>query len=712
MRKTLAAALLVAALLVGTLPAQPAQAQTIRVLVDGSPVLFDQPPVSIGGRVLVPLRGVFERLGAFVQWDPRTNSVTATRGSTNVQLQIGSTRAFVNGRVVVLDVPPMIIQGRTLVPLRFVSEAMGARVDWDAATRTVFITSGVVAQPPFPSTPPPPPPSPAVVDGIVFRVDVGITPQRILVQRDGQIFTFVVTADTAITQVDPDTGRGGSIALSRVRPGDQIRVTADTSNTAISIRVTVREVTGRIDAVTTRAIVLTDGRAFNFAEGVRFFLDGREATREQLRAAMDVTLRVNPTTNLVTEVAAASSAAAPPPPPPAAPVRISSVTVGQGGVSAQRAGGSIEVTLRGTPGGRATFDIFGVVAGVSMTEVSPGVYRGTYTVRVGDTAVDAAVIGRLRIGTQEFLAAADRSVTIDTVAPAIISRTPEPNSAVNNARPNIVVRFEDQGTGIDPDATRLLVNGDNVTADATIAADRISYTPPQRLSGTVQVGVRLVDRAGNRTDSTWTFRIAEQVGSLIQSVTVGPSTTLRAGETLMVTLVGERSGRATFSIQGVAENIAMTEAPNQPGVYFGSYTVRPTDTVENARVTVRLTKDGRTATAEASAAVTLVGQTPSAPTILQPREGERVGNRFEIVGRGTPGARVVARIQFRATFLGVPLQGTYGEFSGTIDRDGTFRIVVDTRARVISNAQLTITVWTIDSAGRRSPPATVRVVQD
>jgi hypothetical protein len=46
----------------------PAQAQSIRVVIDGSPVFFDQPPASIGGRVLVPLRGVFERLGAFVQW--------------------------------------------------------------------------------------------------------------------------------------------------------------------------------------------------------------------------------------------------------------------------------------------------------------------------------------------------------------------------------------------------------------------------------------------------------------------------------------------------------------------------------------------------------------------------------------------------------------------------------------------------------------------
>src|SRR3990172_1663460 len=140
-------ALALAVLLVlAVVPVLPVQAQTIRLVVDGQPLFFDQPPVVIGGRVLVPLRGVFERLGAFVQWDPASNTVIATRGDTQVRLTIGSRQAFVNQRVVFLDVPALIVQGRTLVPLRFVSEAMGARVDWDAATRTVFITSSPLAQ--------------------------------------------------------------------------------------------------------------------------------------------------------------------------------------------------------------------------------------------------------------------------------------------------------------------------------------------------------------------------------------------------------------------------------------------------------------------------------------------------------------------------------------------------------------------------------------
>ncbi|HEU5168933.1 MAG TPA: copper amine oxidase N-terminal domain-containing protein, partial [Gemmatimonadales bacterium] len=114
---------LILALAVTIVPAAPAQAQTVRVIVDGSPVFFDQPPAIIGGRTLIPLRGVFEQMGATVQWNPVNDSVFATRGTTQVQLTIGSRIGYMNGRQVMLDVPPMIINGRTLVPLRFISES-------------------------------------------------------------------------------------------------------------------------------------------------------------------------------------------------------------------------------------------------------------------------------------------------------------------------------------------------------------------------------------------------------------------------------------------------------------------------------------------------------------------------------------------------------------------------------------------------------------
>ena len=114
----------------------------IQVDVNGSPLYLNEPPTMVNGRTMVPLRGIFESLGAQVNWDASTRMITATKYDTNVQLGIGDNRATVNGRYVHLDAPAMILRGSTMVPLRFVSEALGADVKWFEATQTVSIITG------------------------------------------------------------------------------------------------------------------------------------------------------------------------------------------------------------------------------------------------------------------------------------------------------------------------------------------------------------------------------------------------------------------------------------------------------------------------------------------------------------------------------------------------------------------------------------------
>lgn len=92
---------LVVALLAAPMPATSVSAQgTALVYVDGQQVMFDQPPIISGSRVLVPLRGVFERMGAVVAWDGNTQTVLALRADTAVKLQIGQPTAYVNERPV------------------------------------------------------------------------------------------------------------------------------------------------------------------------------------------------------------------------------------------------------------------------------------------------------------------------------------------------------------------------------------------------------------------------------------------------------------------------------------------------------------------------------------------------------------------------------------------------------------------------------------
>ncbi len=123
----------------------PAGDQIITVTVNSQPVAFEERrvPIMFGGRVLVPLRGVIEKLGGEVKWESATRVITGAHAATEKQfrLRVGSTDALVNGKNETLDAPPRIVNGTTYVPLRFVSETMGARVTWDNAKRTVVITA-------------------------------------------------------------------------------------------------------------------------------------------------------------------------------------------------------------------------------------------------------------------------------------------------------------------------------------------------------------------------------------------------------------------------------------------------------------------------------------------------------------------------------------------------------------------------------------------
>jgi hypothetical protein len=142
-------ALAATALLIGSLAiplAAGAQTSDVGVTVNGAQINLEPAPILQDGRVFVPLRGVFENLGASVVYDAGT--ITATGNGRDIELHIGSTQATVNGQGQLIDVAPFIIGASTYVPLRFVSEALGANVNWDENNRIVAIDmAGANVQP-------------------------------------------------------------------------------------------------------------------------------------------------------------------------------------------------------------------------------------------------------------------------------------------------------------------------------------------------------------------------------------------------------------------------------------------------------------------------------------------------------------------------------------------------------------------------------------
>ena len=131
----------VALIVSSAMPFERASAQDVTVNVNGKPIQFDQPPIVRGSRVFVPLRGVFENLGATVVYSNGVINATSANGAM-VHLTIGSHDTMVNGKPVTLGYPPFVVAGRTLVPLRFIAESLGAQVNYDAAKQVVDVNSG------------------------------------------------------------------------------------------------------------------------------------------------------------------------------------------------------------------------------------------------------------------------------------------------------------------------------------------------------------------------------------------------------------------------------------------------------------------------------------------------------------------------------------------------------------------------------------------
>ncbi len=116
-------------------------ASEIGVFLNGTKLEFDVPPQIINDRTMVPMRKIFESLGAVVSWDETTRTATGQKGDTVVNVSIDSKTLFKNGVPKALDVPPALIDGRTLVPARAIAESFDCKVDWVPETRRVLIVT-------------------------------------------------------------------------------------------------------------------------------------------------------------------------------------------------------------------------------------------------------------------------------------------------------------------------------------------------------------------------------------------------------------------------------------------------------------------------------------------------------------------------------------------------------------------------------------------
>ncbi|HJV44751.1 MAG TPA: stalk domain-containing protein [Bacillota bacterium] len=118
---------------------QTLQESPISLTVNNQPLSFEHQPMIKNNSTLVPLRAIFEALGAQVDWDSSTQTVTAKKDNTTIQITIGKEVAYKNKQEMPLLAPGMIVDGVTMVPTRFVAESLGANVNWDPTARSISV---------------------------------------------------------------------------------------------------------------------------------------------------------------------------------------------------------------------------------------------------------------------------------------------------------------------------------------------------------------------------------------------------------------------------------------------------------------------------------------------------------------------------------------------------------------------------------------------
>lgn len=377
-----------------------------------------------------------------------------------------------------------------------------------------------------------------------------------------------------------------------------------------------------------------------------------------------------------------------------------------------RAGTTIRFTVRGTPGATASLEIPGVAENVRLNETSPGVYTGTFVVPNTVNVSRASAVARLRLGDTERYIQAGNPLTIDTQAPRLSSPLPEPDTRVSSTRPNISGQFDDAGgSGIDRESVRILLNGRDVTADATITNGFFVLRPDVALqAGRNEVEVRARDQAGNSLERRWTFNV-QDAGTVIRSFDFRAAEGFEPGNDITFTLIGQAGGEATFSIGNVVRDRAMREV--EPGRYVGTYTIRRGDVLAELPVSARLrTAGGETFSTESTQRLTVETGPLTAPTIAAPPANSALQNPLTIRGTAPAGTRVLVRVGYSRSVLGAfAINGIVSEQTVDVDARGNWQ----TEAIRIGGLALgdgttyTITAVTLGAGDRRSEESTLRL---
>ncbi len=711
----------------------------ITVIVNGQPLPSYPPAVQRSGRTLLPMRMVFEALGAAVKWEAVTQTAIGIRGDVTVRMSINQRTAYINDRPVTLDVPPQLLGGSTYMPVRFPAEAFGADVLWEGAIQRVTITLpplvtptpiGPPEPPKIEPTPPPvtpepkpepkpePEPEAAPQPGTVTGVLSAARGARLAVEVAEELQVYNVTADTILLR------QSRQAAVADLRVGDLAEVRHDGVGNAIVVRASYDTVEGTVLARVPNQILI-DARTQPLQvqpEVEVTTATGEEARYADIKNRDRVALRLTPNTNKVYGIVIQRTEQ----PPAERPARPATAEIDQFYHDAEKplkAGDLLGVTLEGTPGGTAWFDIGDVQTRIPMTESRRrrGRYDTEYRITEGLIALGVPLIGHLEAaGKTAAPAQSADPITIDTVPPQVTVFGPGQDERTTNRQPNIAILITDEnGVGVDYDRSTVecLANEQPHTLQVTRQGQVLAAVPEPLPEGLVRILVTAYDKAGNKTEELRRFIVgAGEPGAETLAVSHDAAGVLSRGDVLTVTATGPLRGQASFDLGTWRRNLRMNEVPGERGTYRGTFTVPDLWWDREEPVVAQLrTAGGRRLSAQATTPVRFGPRRELGPRIISPAAGAAVGREVIVEGGTQPLSEVTITITWRGRTLFMEQTGQVTELQVTADETGGFKTdPISLRVQSllpVRNLRYTLTCVVRNPRGEESEPVTVEFTQ-
>ncbi len=473
----------------------------IALVLNGTRLAVNPPPVFYRDHLLVPVRRILGALGLSFEKDGRY--VRTYAGAKTIELLIGSAVAQVDNQPVTLDASPVEIKNVLYAPLRFFAQALQAQAVFDRQTNSVEIISTLVGRS-----------GTGIVNnvngdvqmsGTITNVDMASDPPSVTLTHNASVRTVTVIPDVLVIVQDVNAGTSNAGDLAQLHTGDYAHVYLNREGAVKRIVDAFGSRTGTIAAIASGQIVLDDGHVIVPTRATTVTLNGANVSADELAVGDELTVHYNIDSSEPLQVLATRSSSGAPPQQSA--VAISGIDAAP--QHALREGETLDVTLRGTPGGVAGYDIGPYVTNLQLNEQQPGVYSGSYTIRRGENFADAPILGRLNVrGVDAPQAVSQTTVSVSTQPPGIVDFAPDDGAVVNNPRPSVFATFSSGTVAVNPSSAQLEIDGHDVTSGCLRTDRFIDYAPGiDYPNGPIHVTVRVSDAAGNVASKSWTFFI-------------------------------------------------------------------------------------------------------------------------------------------------------------------------------------------------------------